>query len=486
MKIRLIEDRSCLDERTLLDQSPLHLTADWPVGISLILAHGGRELVDAVDSAGFLPISYASYRRCLEGVKLLLEAGSALYSEVVGDVSIRCDVHDVLLDAMFNSSDEIVQFLIWITADRRRQLHQLAMEVDPARWNGPCLPDPDSQLLNAQTSDVFHMLESLKVKIPVALRLAGAGDVYDLLFRTNFWTNKTVENSLEYAQMFWDAGFREVDEYVENVPSLARKWEFLVYFRELMTIEDSTKVLYLSSWLVGKGADMSKPDFINGITPHTPAAHFIARSLMQFEHELWTEKMYFQTQAKTTAVENFIGSVLQEASCDLCICGCSRNSCTALIQMLKSSLVSGEVGDKKTPPKTSYHNRCQFYSWANIEERISLGLWDGFFLTIIRFETFTALELTHTCCTYQQGSSYFARYGEEDCAEIREEEDEDLQMLEELVAEFTRIYLERETSITRFLQGYWRERMDEVLQRKDGVDLEAINKIRETGVVLHS
>jgi ankyrin repeat protein len=133
VKVRLMEDRSCLEERTLLGQSPLHLSADWPVGISLILAHGGRELVDTVDSAGFLPVSYASYRRCLEGVKLLLEAGSALYSEVVGDFETRCYIHDVLLDAMFNSSDEIVQCLIWHTADRRKQLHQLAMEVDPTR-----------------------------------------------------------------------------------------------------------------------------------------------------------------------------------------------------------------------------------------------------------------------------------------------------------------------------------------------------------------
>jgi hypothetical protein len=328
------------------------------------------------------------------------------------------------------------------------------------------------------------MLESLKIEIPVALRLAGAGDVYDLLFRTDPWTNKTVENGLEYAQMFWDAGFRDVDEYVEDTPSLARKWELLVYFRDFATIEDSAKILYLSSWMVGKGADTSKPDFISGKIPHTPAAHFIAQKLMQLELKLWTEKIYFPTQAKATTAENFIASILQEeAACDLCICGCSRNGCTALIQMLKSSLVSG---DTKTLPKASYHKRCQLYSWAKIEECISLGLWDVFSLSIIRFETFTALELTHTCCTYQRGSSYFANYDEEDCAEIREEEDEDLQMLEELVAEFTRIYLERGISIARFLRGYWQERMDEVMQRKGDVDLEAIIKIRETGVVLHS
>jgi hypothetical protein len=454
------------------------------VGISLILAHGGRELVDTVDSAGFLPVSYASYRRCLEGVKLLLEAGSALYSDVVSDSEIRCHVHDVLLDAMFHSSEEIVQCLIWHTADKRRQLHQLAMEVDPIRWKGPHLPDPNSQLLNAQTSGIFHMLESLKIEIPVALRLSGAGDVYDLLFTTSFWMDKTIDNGLEYAQMFWDAGFRDVDEYVGDMPSLARKWAPLMNTNQPMTVEDWTRILFLSSWLVGKGADISKPDFANDTIPHTPAAHFIARTLMQLEHKFWTSKPYFSTQAKTTIVENFITSIMQEeAACDLCICGCSRNGCTALIQMLKSSLVSRNT---TTPPKASYHKRCQLYFWAKIEECIGLGVWDVFFPTIIRFETFTALELTHTCCIYQQDAGYFAYYEEEDCAEIREEEDEDLQMLEELVAEFTRIYLERGISIIRFLRGYWRERMDEVMQRNGDMDLEAISKIRETGVVLHS
>jgi len=98
------------------------------------------------------------------------------------------------------------------------------------------------------------------------------------------------------------------------------------------------------------------------------------------------------------------------------------------------------------------------------------------------------MKLTHTCCTYSIRDGYFASFDElhskGEGAEIREEESEDLEELEILVAEFESKYRELGGTILEFLDGYWKEIMDEVMQVTGPVDLEALGDIRRAGVIL--
>ena len=98
---------------------------------------------------------------------------------------------------------------------------------------------------------------------------------------------------------------------------------------------------------------------------------------------------------------------------------------------------------------------------------------------IIRFQTFKALELRHTCCEWHHRSG-LTRHDPEEQAEIRDEDHEKIELLGQLLQEFEE---NRGTQdVLSFLKGYWTLRMDQVLREAGHVDKEAL---REIGVVVH-
>ena len=107
---------------------------------------------------------------------------------------------------------------------------------------------------------------------------------------------------------------------------------------------------------------------------------------------------------------------------------------------------------------------------------------------VIRFETFEALQLSHTCCDaieeYTWEYSIRRRYTPEDVREIHEEWEELLSKYEDLVAEFCLMFQELGGNLTSFLFGYWQTRMEEVLKEEEPYDEEDTSKLREIGVVL--
>ncbi|KAL8722591.1 MAG: hypothetical protein Q9225_000947 [Loekoesia sp. 1 TL-2023] len=99
---------------------------------------------------------------------------------------------------------------------------------------------------------------------------------------------------------------------------------------------------------------------------------------------------------------------------------------------------------------------------------------------IIRFNTFQKLNLRHTCCKheYMGLTTDFTEPEPDEVSEIRDEDSEGIDLLEELMIEFRN---ERgDQDIITFLQGYWTSRMKEVRRTRGKVDLE---KTKEIGVV---
>lgn len=89
--------------------------------------------------------------------------------------------------------------------------------------------------------------------------------------------------------------------------------------------------------------------------------------------------------------------------------------------------------------------------------------------------------MTHTC--HAESGILVIRPDLEETCEIRDEESAMIVQLDELMVEFDRKYDELDVGIRQFLEGYWRTRMDEVLQEQDISPDEAI-RVREIGVVL--
>ncbi|TEY59187.1 hypothetical protein BOTCAL_0196g00120 [Botryotinia calthae] len=101
-------------ERNTMGQTPLHLSSDWPIGISHLLRIGSQSLVNNQDCMGYLPVAYALYSKCLPAVQLLLNADSPLHSyrtdaknDTLKDI-VFSRAEDVFLDAMRSSSKEII------------------------------------------------------------------------------------------------------------------------------------------------------------------------------------------------------------------------------------------------------------------------------------------------------------------------------------------------------------------------------------------
>ena len=104
----------------------------------------------------------------------------------------------------------------------------------------------------------------------------------------------------------------------------------------------------------------------------------------------------------------------------------------------------------------------------------------------IRFQTFEALGLTHTCCLEDHTNPFRPRCDPSEVAEIHEEERWLLQELEKIVSKFVQAYEQQEGSLALFLRGYWRSEMVRVLTEYETPKAEQIDELRRIGVVIEN
>ncbi|KAL9084535.1 MAG: hypothetical protein Q9165_008038 [Trypethelium subeluteriae] len=184
---------------------------------------------------------------------------------------------------------------------------------------------------------------------------------------------------------------------------------------------------------------------------------------------------------------------------DDCVCSCFLGGCTPAFMMLKrlhdphfddhrkTALWWRELNDRE---KHVLNLLCERRP-REVVRAISSFLAGNpahvqWAQSMIRFETFTQLQLRHTCC-------WFSHYGVdvrpnlEDVRDAREEDGESLAVLESLIEEFEAKFLELQKDdydVVDFLNGYHAMRMGEVLSEPP-VDPDTVRKIEEIGVVLN-
>jgi hypothetical protein len=99
---------------------------------------------------------------------------------------------------------------------------------------------------------------------------------------------------------------------------------------------------------------------------------------------------------------------------------------------------------------------------------------------LMRLLTFEALQIRHTCC--DRVYEGFECMDDEEAAELRHEDCKRLELLDEIIQEFSR--LNKEGSFLEFLRGYWRESICQVLRDLDnqGMTEEEKREAEEIGV----
>ena len=463
-------------ERCVEGQSPLHLSANWPEGIQILLSHGGEELINEPDVDGLLPLAYSCAWKCVKSVKLLLNADSALYSEGEEHTSYFSNFHDILEDAMMTCKDEIITLLVDALVDRRRRLYSLAM----AKLGRKALVDlriDGDRVLDEKAFELRDALQHANVHIPIILRLPPER-------RTMFHLKRLTPAMCD---MLYGHGFVDVDAFsASGVTPLME-----------MGYCDSTRLsppLQRISWLISKGADpFRRPDqtLVNPSSREefkTTAAHYICTWLGEALY--WLEKVYgYSTMDGAIAYEELVGlkddcqlvlgQLLLSEIYDGCHCACSSRGCTPATIMLKTMTARH---DGSHP---CFFLQLRVIEWVTSLPTYCREKWKWLSNEIIRYEAFEQLGLTHTCCKTFPLLLPYPRPHEE-CEEIQDEERFLISRLDVLVAELQEKHTELAITLLEFLRGYARTRIEEFATEDEPLDVDEIARIRDIGVTIYT
>ncbi len=449
--IRILRAKpSSIHELNRRKQNPLHLAYCWPRGIQLLLDAGANHLVHQADVCGMLPITYSTEILCPNAIQLLLDAGSALsWPGLV-------ESEDTLLNSL-GWWDTIPSFVLSTLQERRRKLFELAKHTLPAEvWAD--LDVPTDRLLDERAAEIQRILIDADIEIPKSISVPQRRmTVYhDSIYYVN------------QADQLWDAGFRDIDSQDEfgHTP-LMRFTQF--------------HGLHFVPWLLHHGADPHQEiRYDHNNDKRKPVAsltqlHVVARNLgdllMRFIRQ---DSLALRVvDGRSLILEKL---VVESDRRDDCHCACSSSGCTPFTILLKPIHENGRKLSKLR--KLLVHHLESPGHPASSAPMRSKIVED-----CIRFETFEALQLSHTCCDFYRDTTC-RRYTPEEVREIHEEWEELLSKHEDLVSEFCHKFKELGGTLTSFLKGYWQTRMDEVLQEERVLDEEDIRRLREMGVVL--
>ena len=472
-----------------MGQTPLHFSVDWPEALHLLLDVGAA--VDLPDHHGLTPIFYAAERRCLDSIQILTEAGCALHKISTFYVERSLLEHltltnvDLVPDEILEKLDaaEVFGAIVRLVAQRRDTLAALARasldSIDLAQ-----LDLSAETLLDCKASIAISMLQE-RLKVPKMLLglTPEKCSVYHLR-----------DMDVRKAQALWDAGFRDINE----LDSLGR---CPLMTRIVFNLETSRRPKDMRSgadfaiWLWLKGADLHcrqrhvfqrrvalhrgylETRSMTDRPSHTTALHYLGafwgnRVLSKVEHKKGPDLV-------NTDTSGLVRIVLSDPLSDCCDCPCSLGGCKAFTMMIKAQARRAQtpfqfrlrtaVRDKTQVIAHLIDMDCPDFAWLRHE--------------MLRYMTFKKLRLRHTCCrpcTLELEFSYtkvIAGFDDDERREIMEEQEQQTKKLETLVKEFENKYGELGVPFVDFLEGYWRNRMREVLQEEVPIDEAGLERI---------
>ena len=426
--IRILRAKpSSIHELTRRQQNPMHLACRWPRGIQLLLDAGGSYLVHQADLCGGLPITYSKHH-CLNAIQLLLDAGSALSSP---DWMGRSE--EVLDITCY--SDTIPSFLLSTLQERRRKLFELAKLTLPSEvWAD--LDVPTDRLLDGRAAEIQRILIDADIEIPKSVSVPRRrGTVYH-----------TYIQGVKQADQLWDAGFRDIDVCDESGQT------------PITTIPVYHRLEY-AQWLLNHGADPHREvDYINdddddkrkpimGLT----ALHYIGYTSVSDLRKALTPKL---PPALRVVDDTFLISeelLVESESRDSCHCACASSGCTPFTNLLKAFNIRSRWNAGASKKHWEFRRSLFEHLESPGHPASSVSVRSKIVEDCIRFETFEALQLSHTCCDYNMCTIY-PRHTPEEVQEIHEEWEELLSKHECLVSEFCHQFQELGGTITSFLE----------------------------------
>lgn len=398
---KLLRQRPALlfEEKNAFGQSPLFLAVGWPKGLKILLEAGKGHLVNdsCAPHSNITPLDYAIAIECLESMKLLTSQSLSFtfqWSYCIATSSLGP-----------NASERLLEMIV----EKCRLFHEYSL----ARL-------PEKLIRNHQLTDfeIFHAKSRLvcqyfrKKKFPIPVSFGAAGNYFCPAFGGIFHRSWV---SLETARAFFHAGFTDVDIACKQLTPLmcrhsAGRDTSLYSHNPQLDIKYKTLFTYVD-FLVQKGARLDRkipPLYIrrpisakDGIlhTERSPRViHQLASIAWSYIIEAPVDIHLVADLGFSTVWRNLFASI-EPDSCD---CACSSNGCRPISLALKMAVLTS-ISSPELSSKPNY----DVYQWKQTEKglrrlAILLEKLQGQFLVsdVIRFLTFTALELTHTCCEH--------------------------------------------------------------------------------------
>lgn len=464
-----------INEPSFLQLRPLHLSVEWSYGIETLLKYGAD--ANVTDKKGFDPVDHAIARASSESLKLFENVNCALFTSEQLQTAIQLEKEASTCDLSIRAS--IVDIIINKEADRRRKLHSFVTHSLP-ECAFRSLSFREDRLLDEQASAARAALKRHNVSIPTFFLL---GDNHGTVYHYSDLTERILDT-------FWEAGFRDVNglDWKGRTPSQAIRFQYM----------ELEKALRNLAWFENKGVDIYEKinhlcqnsrihddSDLNGV--YQGSGHTILHYICYYNSwvkpgvndVLHNVKLLFDFSKKGNKSQAYLRRIAGSKIQDACICACSYAGCQALHMIFKRHFRRWGQNVKQSIPR----HLNNILSPVKLDGMIS----NEVFSEILRFWTFTALSLTHTCCRSNWYCSdnppCLMSLETDEINEIHEEEQEDLQLLERLLVEFDHRREQFGHPLLReFINGYWQTRMEEVLSERKPMDYD---KIREIGVVLH-
>ena len=443
-----IHNPAVFNEKNAVGHSPLHLCGDWAQGITILIEAGLP--CDEPDNSGMLPLDYAILMPVgADAVTILLEAGSPM--TCCGDDCLHASTLDLALEsaarAEFRGLSQwplsrsiacLIEHIKW----RRERLAVLA------ETHVPCSVLDELLVLGTAVDDTrarrtWSALERAGVKIPPSLETRGVFVYHEV-------------RSKNLALYLYDMGFKNIEEYNRQgmTPIMYLAWQS---GRQANSLQLETECLDLADWYLLHGADILRLHAYNDISTLEIAAslgtiptyimkpHEQNNLLCRFTGEFFKRQFIDPVVLKgledgrvrldqISLLSPLLLLFVQKApperqdSCNRG-CPCCRPGSTLTANFLLGMKVWSHNSLKL------YSISALLYNWYNVlaAKGVSMGQVLG---EVRRFIAFEKLTLTHTCCLQRSHDEVEIRsLSADDVNEIRDEEEELLAHLEDMLQE---------------------------------------------------
>lgn len=403
----------------MLGQTPLHLATDEPACLKLLVQAASSAVLNHLDLCGESALDHArtsSRWRCKDSGRWCSRCNCAdpILFLLIADCAITFGKDGALAD-FEQLPDRCRNRYLRHLQNRRDRLKLLALENLGVLEQKRLRLRHDS-LLDFHAAEAVRLLQEQGVEVPGALIVDGRSVYHRITFGVDF----------SHLDSFYNIGFRDLDPFRADI------WSG----NEILTMQLHLSSPEYSFWLFQHGFDVLRFLTPSSLAPNDCPKQGVFTGHLVFFHmgEYISQDQHIWSR-NTEAMNLLHKEILASELLDNCRCECSPRGCSPLTWMLKGALDSSRSDFGRVHRKRLLAWVPSFYpTWTFAHH-----------LEMLRFMTFDALGIMHTCCN----PKLLPRYGhsKDDAAEIEAEEADLLAVFEVLMAD-----LEAELG-TRFTSG---------------------------------